>query len=102
MLKKIVRGISIAAVAGGALAAGIYYFATRDPVAIKVDPRLYDEYAGYYDFGHNYVVTLRREGNRLISCQPERAVCEWFPETESKFFVKGARGRFTFQRDENG
>jgi len=101
-IKKIVRGIGVAAVAGGVSAAGIYYFATRDPVAIKVDPRLYDDYAGYYDFGNRYIIQVRREGERLMSYAPERAPRELFPETETKFFVKGERVRITFQGNATG
>ena len=101
-LKKIVSGICIAAVIGGALAVGIYYLATRDPVAIKVDPRLYDDYAGYYDFGNGYVIHVQREGERLMSYAPERMPREWFPETETRFFVKGERVRITFHRNESG
>ena len=101
-LKKIVRGIGIVAGAGGALVAGIHFLATRDPVAIKVDPKLYEDYDGYYDFGNGYVIHVRREGERLMSYAPERAPREWFPETESRFFVKGERVRITFHRNETG
>ena len=101
-IKKIVRGVGFAAIAAGTLAAGIYYFATRDPVAIQVDPRLYDNYVGYYDFGNRYVIHLRREGERLMSYAPERVPRELFPETETRFFLKGERLRITFQRNETG
>ena len=72
-IKNIVRGMSVAAVVGGVLATGVYYLATREPTAIKVDPRLYDDYAGYYDFGYRYVIHVQREGERLLSYAPERA-----------------------------
>ena len=100
--KKIISAIGIVAVAGGVVGAGIYYVATREPVAIKVDPRVYDDYAGYYDFGNRYVIHVRREGERLMSYAPERAPRELFPETETRFFVKGERVRITFHRNETG
>jgi gamma-glutamyltranspeptidase / glutathione hydrolase len=101
-MMKIVHGMSAAAIVGVVLGAGVYCLATRDPAAIKVDPRLYDDYAGYYDFGNRYVIRVQREGDRLLSYAPERAPRELFPETETKFFVKGERLRITFHRNETG
>jgi hypothetical protein len=101
-IKKIAAFTIFAVVAGGAVAAGIYYALTRDPTPIKMDPKLYDNYAAYYDFGHGYIVTIHREGNRLISSAPEQRPKELFPETETQFFFKGNPARITFHRDEKG
>jgi hypothetical protein len=101
-IKKVVRGILVAAITCALLAAGIYHIATRDPVPVKVDPKIYDDYAGYYDYGHGYVITIRREGDRLMSYAPERLPRELFPETEARFFFKGTPARITFHRDEKG
>ena len=84
------------------LAAGIYYRATRHPTPIKVDPRVYDDYAGCYIFPNGYPVAIHREGDRLISRVPEHAPTEMFPQTETKFFIKGNPARWIFHRDENG
>jgi hypothetical protein len=84
------------------LTAAVYYAFTRDPTPIHVDPKLYDNYAGYYDFGHGYIVTIRREGDRLLSNAPERRSIELFPQTETKFFFKGQPERFIFGRNEEG
>ena len=59
---KVVRFVIVTAIACCVLATGIYHFTPRDPIPIKVDPKIYDDYAGYYDYGHGYVITLRREG----------------------------------------
>ncbi len=91
-----------AVVAGGAVAAGIYCALTRDPTPIKVDPKVFDDYAGYFDFGHGYIVAIRREGDRLMSSAPEQRSKELFPETETRFFFKGNSARITFHRDEKG
>ncbi len=69
---------------------------------IKLDPAIYDDYAGHYDFGNNYIITLRRDGDRLMSSAPERMTEELFPETATTFFVKGQRDRITFHRSTNG
>ena len=101
-LRRIAR-IGILAVIGvGLLAAGIYYLATKDPSPIKVDPRVYDDYAGFYVFPNGYPVTIRREGDRLVSRVPEHAPTEMFPETETEFFIKGNPARWIFHRGENG
>jgi len=100
--KKVVRLVLVATTVCGVLAAGIYHFATRDPVAIKVDPKTYNDYAGYYDYGSGHVITIRREGDRLMICTPERLPRELFPETETRFFFKGTPARITFHRDEKG
>jgi gamma-glutamyltranspeptidase/glutathione hydrolase len=100
--KKIARiGLSALAAAGG-LAGGIYYVATKDPTPIRVDSRIYDDYAGYYVFSNGYPVTIRREGDRLIVSTPERSPRQLFPETQTQFFLKGSPARWVFHRDQEG
>jgi len=101
-IKKIAAcTLSVVAVVG-ALAAVIYHALTRDPTPIRIDPKLYDDYAGYYDFGNGYVITVHRDGNRLMSDVPGQLSRELFPETESKFFVKGEPLRIIFHRNNTG
>ena len=85
-----------------AVGVGVYSWATREPTPIKVDPTIYDDYAGYYDFRNNYILTIRRDGDRLMSSVPEQSPRQLFPEAPTTFFVKGEPGRITFQRDTNG
>src|SRR5262245_15601419 len=97
-LKRIV-GIGMLGIAiTGSLAAGAYYLATKDPTPIRIDPNIYDDYAGYYVFSNGYPVTIRREGDRLMSSVPERVPTEMFPETETRFFIKGNPVRWIFHR----
>ena len=84
------------------MAAGIYYLVTKDPTPIKLDARLYDDYAGYYVFPNGYPVAIRREGDRLLTFTPGHAPTELFPETETQFFIRGNPARWIFHRDENG
>ncbi|HKQ39863.1 MAG TPA: gamma-glutamyltransferase [Verrucomicrobiae bacterium] len=83
-----------------AIAWGVHSWLARDPGSIKVDARILDEYAGYYDFGNNMIVTIRRDGDRLISSAPEQPTQQLYPQTETKFFVKGEPGRLIFHRNE--
>jgi gamma-glutamyltranspeptidase/glutathione hydrolase len=100
--KRVFAGLLSVVVACVIIGGVLYYFTNRDPTPIKVDPKLYDAYAGNYDFGNNYILTIRRDGNRLISHAPERLDCELLPETETKFFVRNEPVRFVFRCDEQG
>jgi gamma-glutamyltranspeptidase/glutathione hydrolase len=99
--KKVVASLCAVVVAGGMVAA-IYCMPVRDPTPIKLDPKIYDDYAGYYDYGYGFIITIRRDGDRLMSDAPGRMPRELFPETETKFFAKGEAGRVIFHRNESG
>ena len=101
-LKRIARIGIPALICSGILAAGVYFLVTKDPTPIKLDARLYDDYAGYYGFPNGYPVAIRREGDRLLTITPGHAPTELFPETETQFFIRGNPARWIFHRDENG
>ena len=86
----------------GVVGLAAYFWMTREPTPIHVDPSIYDRYAGYYDFQNNYIVTIRRDGDRLMSSVPEMLPQQLFPETPTTFFVKGQPGRLIFHRGTNG
>jgi ketosteroid isomerase-like protein len=78
-----------------------------EPVAVKVDPRIYDAYVGQYEWGPTLISTITREGDRLMEQfnGPEKS--ELLPENETTFFVKGeaASGdssRLIFVKDATG
>ena len=100
--RRVIRNIFWTSAVCATVAVGAYYVGTRDPTPIKIDPKLYDEYAGYYEFDSGYMITIQREGDRLVSHAPEQSGKQLFPETETRFFAKGERVRFTFHRDESG
>src|SRR5580765_4474623 len=85
-----------------AVSARLLALARSDPLPIKLDPKILADYSGFYDFGNGYILTLRCEGDRLMSCSPNRYPREMLAETETNFFVKGEIPRFTFQRDNTG
>src|SRR5262245_6558328 len=84
------------------ISARILLSASRNPTPIKVPPKILADYAGFYDYGNGYVVTIRCEGDRLMSYAPGRYPREMLAQTETNFFVKGEIPRFTFQRDNSG
>src|SRR3974390_1309498 len=88
--------------AAGMLAGGTYYLMTRDPTPARIDTRVYEDYVGYYAFRTGSPLTIRREGNRLLSIVPEHSPTELFPQTETQFFIKGNPARLIFHRDTAG
>ena len=72
-------------------------------VAAKVDPKIYDPYAGQYEMAHDYVITITREGDKLMDADPGiKKKLELLPESETSFFIKGIAGQTVFVRDEKG
>jgi gamma-glutamyltranspeptidase / glutathione hydrolase len=86
----------------GVVSARLLGLAKSDPVPIKVDRKILADYAGFYDFRNGHILTLRCDGERLMSWSPNRYPREMLAQTETNFFVKGEIPRFTFQRDKAG
>jgi CubicO group peptidase (beta-lactamase class C family) len=70
-------------------------------VIAKVDPKIYDAYVGEYQLGP-MVLTVTREGDRLLAQPTGQAKAELFPESETKFFLKVVDAKITFAKDESG
>jgi CubicO group peptidase (beta-lactamase class C family) len=70
--------------------------------AIVLDPAMYDEYVGAYTLRPGLIITITKEHQRLMTQMTGRPKVELFPESESKFFVKGADVQVSFRRDPTG
>jgi CubicO group peptidase (beta-lactamase class C family) len=69
--------------------------------AISVDPSLFDEYVGRYRFRSGRVLTITREGDRLLMQLPNQERIELFPLNEREFFPKKTIvAKATFEVDE--
>jgi CubicO group peptidase (beta-lactamase class C family) len=69
----------------------------------KVDPKVYDAYVGRYEIGHESILTITREGDRLMAQPTNDAKVEVFPESEIVFFLNPAKdATVTFVKDEHG
>jgi len=75
--------------------------ATERTVA-KVNPAIYDAYAGKYELQGGMMITITKEGDRLIAQPVGQPKTELLPESETKFYVKMVDADVTFQRDEGG
>ena len=74
----------------------------REKVIAQIDPAIYDAYVGEYEIVPGFILTVTREGNRLISEARGQPRSEMFPESETTFFVKDADAQFTFVKDDHG
>jgi hypothetical protein len=48
------------------------------------------------------VLTVTREGDRLLAQPTGQAKAELFPESETKFFLRVVDAKITFAKDESG
>src|SRR5438132_3218958 len=69
--------------------------------ATSTNPNAYDAYVGQYELAPNLVITITRDGNRLISELGGRK-SELVPQSETQFSIPAANIKVTFARDANG
>ncbi|HLG15965.1 MAG TPA: DUF3471 domain-containing protein [Blastocatellia bacterium] len=83
---------------------GYFDYVTRSPsrTAVKVDPGVYDLYAGEYSIAPGAVVTISRDGDRLLFTAPGQPKVEAFPESETKFFFKIIDAQVSFVKNDKG
>jgi len=70
-------------------------------VDTTVDPAIYDRYVGRYDYG-SAVMTVSRQGDKLMTRITGQPTFELFPESETKFFLKVVDAQVEFVVDEQG
>ncbi len=73
-------------------------------VVARIDPKVFDAYLGQYQVSPTVVMTMMREGDKLMmqrGAAPEKQ--ELAPESESRFFIKeDRRPTYSFIKDERG
>ena len=65
----------------------------------KVDPSIYDQYVGKYELRPDFIMTVTREGNSLITQATGQPTIEIFPESETRFFPKVMDATIVFEKD---
>ena len=85
-----------------AIAFGEKYVIPAPIVEVKVDPKIYDAYVGRYELAPNFILTISKEGDRLMAQATGQPPFELFPSSETKFFLKAVDAQITFVRDEAG
>ncbi|HEX5703686.1 MAG TPA: DUF4440 domain-containing protein [Pyrinomonadaceae bacterium] len=78
--------------------------------AVKIDPKVYDDYLGHYESAI-FDFDVVKEGERLMAVPTERTEtrtsqgrppAELFPESEAEFFLKGRDAQVIFMRNRKG
>jgi hypothetical protein len=81
-------------------------FFRQDPTSFTVDktvdPAVYDDYVGRYDYGNSHVMTVTKEDGRLFAQLSGQRRWEIFPCAKEEFFWKVVDAQITFVRDNQG
>jgi CubicO group peptidase (beta-lactamase class C family) len=73
-----------------------------EPMVAKVDPAVYDAYVGQYELAPGFILSVTREGDRLITQATGQTKIEIFPISETEFFPTVVDARITFVRGADG
>jgi hypothetical protein len=68
----------------------------------RIDPQVFDTYAGKYDLGNNRLYIVTREGSRYFGQMPNGWKGEMFPASETKFSIPETEAQITCVKDEKG
>jgi len=68
----------------------------------RVNPAVYDAYVGQYELAPGFILTVTREGDRLMTQATGQNKIEVFPISETEFFPKVVDARITFVRGADG
>ncbi|HIC18198.1 TPA: DUF3471 domain-containing protein, partial [Candidatus Poribacteria bacterium] len=69
---------------------------------VQIDTATYGDYVGEYDYGHGAILTITKEGNRLLAQMTGQPKFEIFPQSETEFFWKVANAQVTFVKNDKG
>jgi len=69
---------------------------------VAVDPKLYETYAGRYQFAPAVVLTITRSDSHLFAQLTGQPAFEIFPESNTRFFLKVVDAQLTFESDAAG
>ena len=70
--------------------------------AVKLDPKVYDQYVGQYELAPNFVLTVTKEGEKLMGQATGQPKFELLAESEIGFFIKDISALFIFMRGQSG
>lgn len=72
------------------------------PAEVKVDPKIYEAYAGDYELTPTFIVTITSENGKLMAQPSGQSKNELFPSSETEFFLKVVNAQVTFVKNEQG
>jgi hypothetical protein len=68
----------------------------------KIDPSILDTYIGEYQIGPGFILTVTREGEKLMGQATGQPKVELEPASETQFVVSSVRANITFEKDSEG
>ena len=69
---------------------------------VQINTAAYSDYVGEYDYGHNAILTVTKEGDRLLAQLTGQPKFEIFPRSETEFFWKVVNAQVTFVKNDKG
>ncbi len=75
---------------------------TTERKEAKVDPKVYDSYAGDYELSTNFILKITSEAGKLMGQPTGQPKAELFPTSETEFFLKMVDAQVTFVKNEQG
>lgn len=73
-----------------------------NPQPVKVNPAIYDAYAGKYEYPDGNTVTVKRDGDKLLFVGTDGEAIELIPQSEAVFVTRNLASPVTFVRDAKG
>ena len=71
----------------------------KERIAVKVDTAVLERIAGKYELARDFVLTVRREGDRAFAKATGQGELEIFPESDYEYFYKAVDAQLSFLRD---
>lgn len=68
----------------------------KDDTIVSLDPAVYNNYTGIYDYGENILVTVTAESGKLFVQPTNQPKLEIFPVSENEFVLREMNARITF------
>jgi len=75
---------------------------TGEQKETKVDPRIYDSYAGEYQLAPTFTITITNENGKLMAQATGQPKFELFPSSETDYYLKVVPATVTFVKDAEG
>jgi len=85
-----------------AIVFGEPYTPPKQRQVAKIDPNLYDTYAGRYQIKPEVILTIERSGDRLLVQTAGQPTLEILPASETEFFFKVVDAQIKFVRNDQG
>jgi beta-lactamase regulating signal transducer with metallopeptidase domain len=69
---------------------------------VQIDPKILDNYVGYYQLKQNMIFTVTRQGDQFFTQLTGQRPVQVYPESAQKFFAKVVHAQISFVTDPQG